>query len=773
MPPAQVTIPLGGVDAAGRPLPPTTTFLTGEPGAGLGNWEPYRPPSQGEAEPAPAGGALGNWEPYQAPAQVSAPEQPRQVGTGEAITAGLAHGATFGAAPALAGLSAASGMELPQEVGGKLDQPAGMALLQPFVGAYKLLTEGNERVKAYNEARDKALKNYEEIQRQRPITTALASLAGGLAVTPALGPLGTLRGASVLGRVAQGTKVGAVTGGLTGAGEATSKGEAPLEVAKQAGTGAGVGGVLGAGLGGAIETGAGVAKGVSSIVRGHRDPELEAARQVADVMQRGRQARFDLAADQPAIQAGIEAGTPVFNVDVAGAPGRRLLRGATNVSPEAQDVAGQALFPRFAGQSERIGDWVLTRFGGGDVGATLQNLKQAARVANKPNYDRAMLMADRLHPDGIWSPRLEQLASSSAIPRAAQIASEKGADRAVLEGRGGFNPGVSFNNGILTVSRGGRRSFPDLQFWDYTQRALRDMAENAKRAGNLSEADAIGGLQHELLAELDRLVPAFGQARGTAARFFSAGDALEAGEKFVGASNIGGKRLRDPEVARMVAAMSPAEQLLFRYGFVTELANKVGGIGDTAQVVTKIGQSQNARRRLEIALGPDGAEEVQALLRIEGLVDRARTAAFGNSSSIQQLGDVTGGVAAGIGMESVRNPLAMITGAILYAGRQLHHSVNNEVATNVARMLVSEDPQIFARGVSIAARNPVIRETLRRASELSSRELIAQAGPYNVGAGLATGASRLTGYGKPAAEPQHHYYEEGPEQGTSSFQQRP
>ncbi len=53
-----VTIPLGGVDASGRPLPPTATYITGTGGAGLGNWEPYQPPQKGEQAP----GALGNWE---------------------------------------------------------------------------------------------------------------------------------------------------------------------------------------------------------------------------------------------------------------------------------------------------------------------------------------------------------------------------------------------------------------------------------------------------------------------------------------------------------------------------------------------------------------------------------------------------------------------------------------------------------------------------------------------------------------------------------------
>lgn len=775
MPPTQVTIPLGGVDASGRPLPPSTTFYTGDQGAGLGNWEPYKPPSQGEAPAIETTGPLGNWQPYQAPAQPSVPEAPRQVTTGEAVTAGLAHGASFGAAPAIAGLSAAAGPEGEQTAFATdtpaLAETAAMTpILKPFIGAYKLLTEGNQRVQAYTEARDKALKNYEEIQKQRPITTALSSLAGGLAVTPALGPLGTLRGASVLGRVAQGGKVGAVTGGLTGAGEATSRGEAPAEVGKQAAAGAGVGGVLGLGLGGAIETGSAAIRRGFNIARGHRDPELEAARQVADAARRGAPATERLTQDPLALQVGQQADTPVFNVDVMGAPGRRLLRRATNLSPEAQDVAAEAIFPRFAGQGERAGDWFLSRFGGGDTGGLLDALKRAAAAANRPNYQRAQMFADRLYPQGIWSPRLEQLASSNALPAAARIASEKGSDRAVLEGTGGFNPGVSFNNGILTINRGGRRGFPDLQFWDYTQRAMRDMAENARRAGNMSEADAIGGLQRELLAELDRLVPPFGHARGTAAQFFGANDALQAGEQFVTANQINGRKLRDPEVARLVRSMSPADRALFQYGFITELVRKLGQVGDNRNVINTIANTRNARQRIATAMGPDALEEVLALVRIESLVDRARTAAFGNSTSAQQLGDIVGGVAVG---SSGLSLMGILTGALALAARQMHHSVDQQVMANVARMLVSEDPQAFARGVAIAARNPVIRETLRRVSDLSTRELIAQAGPYNVGAGLATAGSRVTGYGKPGAEPQHHYYEEDPQRGTSSFQQGP
>lgn len=783
-----VTIPLGGRNFIGQPLPPTGTYYIPGGQETPAGTAPYVEPQFGPQPGVPAAepGALpAGTAPWVETTPGALPPAAQPMAALPAAGYGALHGATFGAYPAIAGLAGASGMPAPDitQTGPAVPEgidplaatvsadPSGVlkflgqTVARPFVGAYELLAGGKDRVEAYNKAREEALAEIEKAKTDQPGAFIAGGVAGGLATIPAMGPLGSLRAGTVLGRVAQSGKVGGVTGGAFGAGEATSHGESPLQVGKEALKGAAVGAPLGAALGGTIETGAHVLGRAAQIARARRDPEGEAARQVIEALRGpGRASVGRFMQDQPALQAGQEAGTPIFNADVGGQATRRLLRGAVTRSPEGQETAAGRLTERFRGQADRIGDWILDRFGGGDVGGTLGALQLAARRANAPNYQRAQAAADRRFPQGIWTTvshqgrGLEELLSTPAVQQAMQTAIEKGANASVLEGLGAFNPRVTFEGGRLVFNRrGGVPAFPDLQLWDYTQRALRDMALAAPRGSN--EARVLNGLQRELLAELDRLVPEFGHARGVASQFFGASDALQAGEDFVRATRVGGRRLRDPEVARQVARMSPEDRALFQYGFATELANAVRGTGDNRNVVNAIASNLNARRRVEIALGRDGAEELQALLRLEGLIDRSRTAAMGNSLTSQNVHDLQTGVAGGIGASF--NPVYWIAGAILLSGRHAAREIDQRVANQVAEMLTSTDPAVLRRGLAIVTRNPVMREAFRRAADLSERELMAMFGPGGVAAGGAVAVQKmLPSFMSPQAPPQQDRHRE-------------
>src|SRR5262249_18185559 len=155
--------------------------------------------------------------------------------------------------------------------------------------------------------------------------------------------------------------------------------------------------------------------------------------------------------------------------------------------------------------------------------------------------------------NGLWTDELQRMASNSpAFRRAMENAVERGRDRATAEGFGAFNPGVTFENGIMRFGQGrGAPPYPNMQYWDYGQRELRDAQNAARRAGRNEEAGALGMLHRSLLSELDNANPAFARARQGAAQFFGAENALEAGQAFVRSSaNI-------PEARTALARMSP------------------------------------------------------------------------------------------------------------------------------------------------------------------------------------------------------------------------
>jgi hypothetical protein len=366
-------------------------------------------------------------------------------------------------------------------------------------------------------------------------------------------------------------------------------------------------------------------------------------------------------------------------------------------------------------------------------------------------------MAERRFPQGIWSPKLEQLSGSDAVATAMSDAARSAKDRGIAEGLGAFNTGVRHSGGtlIFSNSRGARTSYPDLRFWDYTQRELQDAIGAAQRAGRNEEAGRLISLRRQLVDELDRAVPEFQDARGVAARYFK----VEAGERFVTMSE---REMSDPAAARAVAQMSPPERAMFARAFAAQLANMLEHRNYSADVLNNMFvNSPRALRRIRIALGHDGADEFEALMRVEGLVDQFRRAQVGNSSTRQQFHDtrLIGTTAALETLHGGINPVYWIAAPLIMGGIRAAHRIDEQVMIRVAEMLLSPDTARVQRALQIVTRRPVLRDALRQASNISVRELLNAAGPTGVLAGGAAGYHHFFPGGTPHAP-------EAPRQGS-------
>jgi len=296
---------------------------------------------------------------------------------------------------------------------------------------------------------------------------------------------------------------------------------------------------------------------------------------------------------------------------------------------------------------------------------------------------------------------------------------------------------LTFENGLLKFNRaGGPPSYPDLQLWDYTQRALRDMATEAKRAGRNDEAGALTALHHQLLEELDKRVPEFAAARGTARFFKGAENAYDAGKNFVMTNS-------DRDAARAaLRKMSSQERELFAHGFAAELVDKVLGIRDGRNVLNSIFlDSPAARQKVMIALGPQRAAELEAFLRSEETVDRLRQALLGSTTARQfaEMGLAGGAVATYEGLKEKSFNPAHIIAVALTVGAARHGAkvIDEKVARRVGEMLASSDPAILARGLKVVASRPILMDALRQATNVSTRELINALGPSDTAAGAA------------------------------------
>lgn len=631
--------------------------------------------------------------------------------TATAALEGVAQGLTFGFADELeAGAKAAVG-----------------SLAAPFTGEQRSIGEIYDE--SVGNARDRANAAADE----HPVAFYGGEIGSSLLVPGGLSRLG-VRGAAHVAeglapRMLAGAREGAAYGAAYGAGK--SEGDL-LDRAAGAAGGAALGGTIGAAAPAVIDAAASAARPVVNSVRAITRPQAEAGRRVTEAMDADiamHTARNlppnELARNQTAARLINEgrAGDDLRNMDVGGENIRALARSAANNSPEAREVLQDSINRRYEGQSGRAVDFIRGLITSpGNAPQTREALRDAARRSRTPLYRRAYEDGDT----SIWSPELEQLASSPHFVDAMRGAVTKGKTRAVVEGFGGFNPGVTISDtGVVTFRRGesGVPTYPNLQYWDYVKRELDDTARAAFRAGRNEEGAAVSQLSQSLRDELDRQVPTYERARGVAAQYFRADDAVEAGEVFA--------RGQTPAhtARRAIDRMAPAEREAFQEGFVSELIQRLERTPDRQSILGRMAQSRAERERIEVALGPERARELEAFLYLERVMDLPRSA-MGNSTTARQLVEL--GLAGGTGMlASGGNPFdprAWAVGALTYGAQRGRARVNQNMARNIAQMLVSGDEAAYRAAARQVARGPGLDALRRLVGDLGQPATNASAG---------------------------------------------
>jgi hypothetical protein len=620
-------------------------------------------------------------------------------GVVDATARGAAQGFTANFGDEIRGLVEASGANP--------DDPASLGKL--IHGALKYWSGDAEAKKRYDEAVKREREINKTAEEQHPIASTVGNIGGAVVL-----PIGAGAGAANLGtRMAIGAGTGAALGGAAGAGE----GQGFVDSASRAAVGAGVGGALGgaapAVIEGVVRGARAVAQPVANAVRGIRNVDDEAARRVVTALERDRaidpQATGRLTPNEFA--ASVQNGGPATIMDIGGETTRALTRSAANTSPEGRAVLNRAINDRYEGQGNRVTNWLRQTFHYPDAAAQQEAMGQVQRTVNNANYRRAMEQGDR----PIMSPELDRLMGSPAVVEAMRRASMSGKDRAITQGMGAMRQGVTVENGVVQFTRGrnGVPTYPNLAFWDAAKRELDDAANAAARAGRNGEAGVLGDLARTLRTELDQHVPSYQAARAGAARFFDAENALEAGQNFVG------KNMSANEARRALAQMTPQERQLFQDGFVSRFVETLNQVGDRRNILNQIASSPAAREKLNVALGPQRAAELEAGLRVEGIMDLARNAVQGNSTTARQLAEL--GLAGGAygltggGINPFSDPGAVVNAALVYGAARGRNAINERLSRRVAEMLVSQDPRIILQGVRTIARNQTLFNGLRSA----------------------------------------------------------
>lgn len=651
----------------------------------------------------------------------------KQISAVGALGEGLKSGVTAGFSDELTGLYHASGIPKLLDgldpkartsvVGSLMSMLAGGARL----GMEKLSGQPGEATQSYEQHRDEARATQKAAQEQYP-KTFLAGQAGGAIAMPG-GAM--LQGATLPARMARGAAVGAGYAGASGFGEGEGLADSATRAVSQAPVGAVVGGLAPPLVEGAIQGARAVARPLIDSVRGAFRPGDEAGRRVVTALER------DMRSDPGATTrltpqefvSNVQEGGPATVMDMGGGLTRRLADVSAITSPEGATALNRTLNDRFEGQGGRITDWLRGAFHYPDAHAQQQAIEQTARTVNRAGYARA-------HHDpaaqSLWDEGFEQIMQAPVVQDAARGATRTGANRAAADGFTPVrNPFEFHDTGSLTprysqrTDDQGRTILPNLEFWDHVKRNLDDKISGMLRSGENAAARDAQQLRSALISHLDELVPAYAQARAGAAHFFGAENALEAGQNFVGAS----QRYGIPEARQALGRMSPQERQLFQDGYVSRFVEKLDATGDRRNVLNQIAKSPAARSELVLALGPRRAQELEARLRIEGVMDLARPAVQGNSWTARRLYDL--GLMGG-GLETLhgginQDPTELTIGAVMAALSSGGKRIDANVARHVAQLLVSQNANSLARGVQIVARNNRFMNALRATDQRLAR----------------------------------------------------
>jgi len=623
---------------------------------------------------------------------------------------------------------ARAGRELPRVSGPESIAPrqspnlldSSLATINGLTGSVPFLQEASDGLLAVGQTVGNVLtnspgsvsSNYDAIRRRRDAVAERAPIANVLGEVA--GTIGTLG-------VAGSTKAGAEALGLTGpmwkqavnsAGSSAlytgASGVADGQNGMQTLTDMGVSGATGWLTPWLTE---GVKKGGQAVydrtvrpVMTALNPENAAANTVGRAVTADRASGDVMGATEQA--AAMRAGAPVMNADRFGTATRRLARVAVNSSPEADAALTNAVQDRFYTQGARAKGFVQQLMGGATDDLALRDRLDAAMTStNNVNYEKA-----RNSPNAraIWTPPIKELMQSDSFIQAINAAESRGTDRAAAQGlKAVRNPFEFRPDGTVTLrtNADGTRALPSLDFWNQVKINLDGMIGNAKRAGDNTLVGDLMGLKRKLVSSLDAAVPEYKTARGVAAAFFDADDAVDAGRKAVASVR------NTPEIRAAVAKMSQTEKDAFSVGFASEIIDAIDATGDRVNVINKMFNSPQARERIEIALGQQKARELEAFVRAEQILDQLRNAVSGNSTTVKQLmaagvinagagaagytasgGDWTSGLTVAIAVAAARRGASMI-------GRR----IDERVMQSVAKMLTSQKPADVQRAIQNAA----------------------------------------------------------------------
>lgn len=427
----------------------------------------------------------------------------------------------------------------------------------------------------------------------------------------------------------------------------------------------------------------------------------------------------------PYLQQAQDLNVPASLADAN--PSMRSLAGAAvRRSPTAALVAENALQPRALGQIDRLGAAVNRDFGPtANIPQASDDLIARARAAAAPLYEQAYASPP------IGSPRLDQLlatpAAGQATARAHTIAGNEMRNPSAM----GFRLNADGTVALSPTSQLGENAVGDLtstlspqrqsgytpQTLDYVKRGLDDVIESQrdKVTGrlNLDEAGhAINGVRAQLLQEVDRLNPAYGQARAAYAGPASQRAALTQGQN---AQNV-----HPDVVTQALARLSPSELPQYQLGFRSGMMDKANNAQLSANPFDRVYGTPQQQQRIATVFPEQGAiARFAQQAQMERNLARTNTEVMGGSQTAgRQVADQQ--FEGGLGPAMAADAVGALTMGMPPVGTARH--VARNLTGDILRLGVGQRAIAKADGLAPMLLDTSPQNTIQMLQNLAARQ---------------------------------------------------
>jgi len=449
----------------------------------------------------------------------------------------------------------------------------------PFVGPQIMGGLNQLKAAVHGVPVDEIARENAQLEAGNPIAAGIGSIAGP---TVALAPMGmTSLGARALGLTGSiGSRIGlgAASGAAITGGDTLSRGGSINDAIVSGGIGGGVAGML-------PIVGAG-ARGALNAVTGRTVPK--AARNLGRALADDGIAPAD-------INARLAAMGPDAMVMDLGPNLQRQAGAVASVPGAGQKTVREAVAGRAKGAPGRVQADVAATVGSGpELGTLREQVVAAQKAAADPLYAKVRDIPVQVPSSflSIFKRPVVRDALRSAVRMAA-------------------NDGYRFpeTGNVLTVG-----------LVDYMKRALDDVASSAAKAGNKNLARQAKDIAKMLVAETDKAVPEYAQARQAFAGPAQVLDAMDMGEA------VFTKEMTPGQIKQTLQGMSASERDGFIQAARSSIEAQMGNAVNEALALRNMFKRGYNEQKLRVLLGNDVADDL--LKRID------REATFGQTANV-------------------------------------------------------------------------------------------------------------------------------------------